>query len=102
VSFDRRLRFHVELGPIVHTHIWRELGKPDEVLCLKCMDLRAVHRLGRMLMLDDLRPCRWNLMGRPHSWFDLFMEREGAPPSNLNAWRSVGEPPARWCREGKL
>src|SRR6266567_3768188 len=52
------------------------------------------HRLGRMLMLADLRPCRWNLFPQPLSWFDLFVEWEGAlPPDDLLAeWRSVGEP----------
>jgi hypothetical protein len=93
-SLDRRLRSHVELGPIVHTHIWRQLAAdPRERLCFTCMGLCAVHRLGRMLALADLRPCPWNLEGQPYSWFDLFVEVEGAPPSNLLAeWRSVGEP----------
>ena len=91
-SLDRRLRSHVELGPIVHDHVWRQLADPREALCVTCMCLRAVQRLGRMLTLSDLRPCRWNLYGQPHSWLDLFVEMEGAPPSNLAEWRSVGEP----------
>jgi hypothetical protein len=92
-SLDRRLRSHVELGPIVHTRIWRQLADdPRERLCFTCMGLRAVQRLGRMLTLADVRPCRWNLEGQPYSWFDLFMESEDAPPSNLAEWRSVDEP----------
>jgi hypothetical protein len=27
-SLDRRLRSHVELGPIVHDHIWRQIADP--------------------------------------------------------------------------
>ena len=53
---------------------------------------RAVQRLGRMLTLADLRPCRWNLWHQPYSWFDLFVEIEGAPPSNLEEWHSVVDP----------
>jgi hypothetical protein len=49
-----------------------------------------------MLTLADLRPCRWNLEGQPHSWLDLFVEMEGAPPSNLAEWRAVGEPGAEF------
>jgi hypothetical protein len=45
-----------------------------------------------MLMLADLRPCRWNLFDQPYSWFDLFLMFERAPPSSLAEWRSVGEP----------
>jgi len=92
-SLDRRLRLHVELGPIVHDHIWRRLvADPREALCFMCMGLRAVRQLGRMLTLSDLRPCRWNLCDQPYSWLDLFVEMEGAPPSNLAEWRAVGEP----------
>jgi hypothetical protein len=87
-SLDRRRRSHVELGPILHDHIWRQLAGPHEALCLMCMGQRAAHRLGRMLTLADLRPCSWNLFHRPHSWFDLFVEMEGAPPSNLDEWRA--------------
>jgi len=50
--------------------------------------------LGRMLTLADLRPCRWNLDHQPYSWFDLFVEMEGAPPHNLAEWRSVDFPRA--------
>src|SRR5262245_12244820 len=89
-SLDRRLRSHVELGPILHTRIWQQSAEPREALCLMCLDLRAVQRLGRSLTLADLRPCRWNLWGQPHSWFDLFVEMEGEPPSNLADWRIVG------------
>jgi hypothetical protein len=91
-SLDRRLRSHVELGPIVHDHIWRQLAAdPREALCFICMDLRAA-RLGHVLRLADLRPCRWNLYGQPYSFFNLFVDREGGPPANLEEWRSVGEP----------
>jgi hypothetical protein len=66
------------------------------------MYARAHERLGRVLTLADLRPCRWNLYGQPNSWFDIFVEDEDAPPSNLAEWRSVGEPgefaPLRFSR----
>jgi hypothetical protein len=92
LSLDRRLRTHVELGPVLHNHIWRQIAEPCEVLCLLCMGKRAVQRLGRHLALADLIPSRWNLWGQPHSWFDLFAELEGKPPSSLAEWRSVGDP----------
>src|SRR5262245_45957639 len=67
-SLDRRLRSHVELGPVVYDHIWQQLAAdPRERLCFMYMGLRAVQRLGRMPMLSDLRPCRWNLSDQPHS-----------------------------------
>src|SRR5262249_38219380 len=92
-SLDRRLRSHVELGPIVHSHIWRQLADdPRERLCCACMYQRARRGLGGMLRLADLRPCRWNLFDQPYAWFDLFVSFERAPPSNLAEWRSVGEP----------
>ena len=75
---DRRLRSHVELGPMLHEHIWRQLADDhDDRLCGDCMQQRACVRLGRMLTLADLRPCAWNLFGEPFSWFDLFAEMEG-------------------------
>jgi hypothetical protein len=87
-SLDRRRRAHVELGPIVHDDIWRRLAEPGEALCLMCMGQRAERRLGRLLTLADLRPCAWNLFGRPHSWFDMFLEFEAArdPANNLDEW----------------
>jgi hypothetical protein len=91
-SLDQRLRSHVELGPIVHDRIWQQLANADERLCDSCMYQRACNRLGRVLTLADLRPCRWNLYGQPNSWFDIFVEVEGTLPSNLDEWRSVGEP----------
>jgi hypothetical protein len=67
VSLDRRLRLHVDLGPIVHDDIWQQLaGTGERLLCDTCMYRRALHRLRRMLILADLRPCRWNLYGQPH------------------------------------
>jgi hypothetical protein len=60
---------------MVHEHIWQQLADTDaDRLCGDCMNRRAVQRLGRMLTLADLRPCRWNLFGEPFSWFDLFVE----------------------------
>jgi hypothetical protein len=88
-SLDRRLRSHVELGPIVHDHIWQQLADAGErLLCDTCMFRRAWERFGRMLTLADLRPCPWNLFLRPHSWFDLFM-RAGQSRRNLADWHSA-------------
>src|SRR5262249_16948229 len=80
------------LGPIVHDEIWRQLANPSEALCWKCMLHRACLRLGRMLTLADLRPCRWNRYNEPYSYLDLFIDIEGRLPSNLAEWASVGEP----------
>jgi len=95
-TLDRRRRGHVLLGPIVHDEIWRRLAKPTAALCWQCMLERGRVRLGRMLRLADLQPCPWNLFHRPYSWFDLFVEMEGLPPTNLAAWRAawrvIGEP----------
>jgi hypothetical protein len=91
-TLDRRRREHVVLGPIVHDKIWRRLAEPTEALCYRCMFERAPARLGRMLTLADLRPCRWNLYDQPHSWLDLFAELGGKLPANLDEWRGVGEP----------
>src|SRR5262249_44726796 len=88
VSLDRRLRSHVEIGPIVHDHIWLCLADASErLLCDTCMYERARERLGRMRA--DLRPCPWNLFHSPHSWFDLFVEMESAPLSSLAEWRNA-------------
>jgi hypothetical protein len=75
----------------VHDSVWRQLANPAERLCWDCMLQRAVHRLGRMPVWADLRPCRWNLYDQPYSWFDLFAEMQGPPP-NLDEWRAVGDP----------
>jgi hypothetical protein len=91
-TLDRRRRGHVLLGPIVHTEIWRRLAKPTEALCWECMLERARVRLGRMLRLADLRPCRWNRFNEPYSYLDLLIDIEGALPTNLDAWRGVGVP----------
>jgi len=77
-SFDRRLRNHVEAGPMVHVHVWRRLADdPREWLCFACMDRRATERLGRGLALNDLRLCRWNL-----PWLDMFVDADDVPPRN--------------------
>jgi hypothetical protein len=92
-ALDRRLRPpHVRLGPIVHDHIWQQIAEPDERLCLECMEKRGWQRFGRTLMLADLWPCEWNLIGQPYSFFDLYLSSESAPPTNLAEWRSVGKP----------
>jgi hypothetical protein len=88
---DRRRRNHVELGPVLHDAIWRQIADPAEALCWNCILQRAVERLGRRPTWTDLRPCRWNLSGQPNSWFDLFVEVSGALPDNLDEWRSVGD-----------
>src|SRR5262245_60733196 len=99
-TLDRRRRDHVVLGPILHDEIWRALAAPTEALCWECMLHRARVRLGRMLTLVDLRPCRWNLARQPYSYFDLFVDIEGKPPANLDDWRSVGAPGRRATMTG--
>jgi hypothetical protein len=88
-SFDRRLRSHVELGPILHDSVWRQIADANEALCWECILQRTVQRLGRLPTFADLRPCAWNLFDRPHSWFDLFVEIEEGPPQNLAEWQAV-------------
>jgi hypothetical protein len=71
-------------GPMLRDEIWRQLADDGEAfLCAVCMDERANDRLGRKLMLADLRPCPFNLSHRPHSWFDVLVEAEDAQPNNL-------------------
>ena len=91
-TLDRRRRNHVLLGPIMHDEIWRRLAKPTECLCWECMLKRARERLGRLLILADLRPCRWNRLNEPYSYLDLLIDIEGKPPRNLAEWCAVGEP----------
>jgi hypothetical protein len=106
-TLDRRRREHIPLGPVVHEHIWcRLVDDPRECLCFECMGKLALGRLGRMLTLVDLRPCRWNLSGQPYSWFDLFTEMEGPPSESLVAeWCAVGDPgefePLQFSPEGE-
>ena len=91
-TLDRRRREHVLLGPIVHDEIWPQLAKPTECLCWECMLHRAWDRLGRVLVLADLRPCWWNRLNEPYSYLDLLIDIEGRLPANLDEWRSVGAP----------
>jgi hypothetical protein len=62
-------------GPMLHDHIWQQIAEPGErMLCDACMGDRAFERLGRALTLADLRPCGFNLLHRPDSWFDTFAQ----------------------------
>jgi len=72
LSFDRRLRCHTKLGPMVHTATWRQLADdPRETLCFGCMNRRATERLGRGLALNDLRLCEWNLPWLDYDFVDV-------------------------------
>jgi hypothetical protein len=60
---------------------------------------RAQLWLGRVLMLDDLLPCPFNLLHHPNSWFDVFVSLEGQP-SNMAEWRDAAlvlGSSGRWC-----
>jgi hypothetical protein len=52
------------------------------------MYIRVLQRLGRMLTWADLRPCPFNLLSHPYSWFSLFVEMQGQPV-NMAEWRSA-------------
>jgi hypothetical protein len=40
--------------------------------------------------LADLRPCPFNLLGTPQSWFDLFLSAEAKELlANLEEWQRV-------------
>jgi len=43
----------------------------------------------RSLTLADLRPCSFNLLHRPDSWFDTFAQWEEGPPQNLAEWQAA-------------
>ena len=89
-TLDRRRREHVLLGPIVHTRVWRRLADPGELLCLTCMNQRAIERFGRGLALNDLRLCRWNL-----EWLDVFVDADDEP----GELPPLDEPAARLARQ---
>jgi hypothetical protein len=78
------------IGPELRDDIWRRVADTGEdALCGRCMNQRAQQRLGRMLTLADLVPCPFNLFHQPNSWFDVFMARERAEPSNIAEWREA-------------
>jgi hypothetical protein len=91
LSLDRRRREHVVLGPIVHARVWRRLADdPRERLCIACMYQRALERFGRVLALNDLRLCRWNL-----EWLDVFVDADDEP----GEFAPLDEPADRLVRQ---
>ena len=71
------------LAPILHDATWLKLAGKHTTLCVKCMFRRASER-EVALTLADLRPCMYNVLHSPHSWYDLFLSRESEPPVNLS------------------
>lgn len=77
-----------ELAPELQDTVWRNIAQQRELLCAQCMFTRAVAREVR-LALASLKPCPFNLICSPVSWFELFSSVELRPPTNLDAWRSA-------------
>ena len=78
-SFD-----NVRLAPMLHDATWLKLADKHTVPCAECMFQRAAGR-GVALTLADLRPCTFNVLHSPHSWYDLFLSRESEPQPSLSA-----------------
>ena len=78
-SFD-----DVRLAPMLHDATWLKLADKHTVLCAECMFGRAAER-EVALTLTDLRPCMFNVLHSPHSWYDLFLSRESEPQPSLSA-----------------
>ena len=78
-SFD-----DVRLAPMLHDAMWLKLADKHTVPCAECMFQRAAGR-GVALTLADLRPCTFNVLHSPHSWYDLFLSRESEPQPSLSA-----------------
>jgi hypothetical protein len=57
---ERRKRECVDYGdipdcPMLLDDIWARVAAKTDLLCIDCVE----KRLGRRLMLPDLKPCRW-------------------------------------------
>jgi hypothetical protein len=83
---NRNLFREARLGPELHDAVWLKLADKHAALCGECMFERAAE-CGVTLTLADLRPCMFNVLHSPHSWYDLFLSRrsESEPtPANLS------------------
>jgi hypothetical protein len=69
-------------------NMWRKLAPVHETLCVKCFSSAAIEAKVD-LDVSCLLPCSFNLLSRPHSWFDLFMAREKCEPANIAEWRAA-------------
>jgi hypothetical protein len=62
-------------APMFHDAAWQKLAEKHETLCNECALKRVADRqIG--LTLADLKPCAFNLLGWPYSWFDAFRKFE--------------------------
>jgi hypothetical protein len=85
---------------MLHDKAWKKLAAKRETLCAKCFFQRANAR-DVYLTIADLRPCPFNLLGQPQSWFDLFRSRDGHPgKSILNQWRAAAWKVRHWPEIG--
>jgi hypothetical protein len=57
---------------MLHDKIWRGIANEHETLCSDCFDNRLRDRKIDVT-LADLRPCPFNLMNWPDSWFNVFL-----------------------------
>jgi hypothetical protein len=71
-------------GPVLRDDAWAKLAPANKLLCAPCVFNRA-RELGIRLRFADLNPCPFNLIHRPHSYFDWFLSKEPTPP-DLTEW----------------
>jgi hypothetical protein len=79
----------VPLAPMLRDDVWNSVAGPQETLCADCLFKRMIRVLDRMPCFADLRPCVFNLLHAPHSWFDLVISKEKQPPVLDAEWREV-------------
>ena len=82
------LREEAHLAPMLHDEVWARLADKDETLCTDCFFERMVQR-DVNITVADLRPCLFNLLDSPLSWFDVLMKDETKPPANEDKWREA-------------
>jgi hypothetical protein len=91
----------VPLGPMLLTTTWRKIAAQQETLCLECIVDRAIERK-IVLSLRTLRPCPFNLLHWPLSYFNFFnslnsTKRRGPLGRKiLNQWRAEARKSRNW------
>jgi hypothetical protein len=77
-------------APILRDEVWAKLAGTNEHLCQKCFYDRSIARKVP-IYLAQLKPCVFNLLHTPRSWFDLFLGFDETPPSQelIEEWRAA-------------
>ena len=81
-------REEARLAPMLRDEVWARLADKDETLCTDCFFERMVER-DVTIGVSDMRPCLFNLLDSPLSWFDVLMRDETKPPANMDKWREA-------------